>query len=164
MTILRRATWCACIVIGLAGHAAAGPIEDLGARLVGRTGKAELDHRQQGVALRVFGHDIKGGCKGDVRSAEVKLTQASGHLAGDTAQMDVAYEGQYKIMPCGTMDAPQPKRIFGHYIFHITSKPFQKMEVAPGDLAPGFGEDPGREDESNRLALEALKSAVAGAF
>jgi hypothetical protein len=164
MNLLNRAV-CGAMFLALAQAAHAGPIEDLSASLQGRTGTASEDHRQEGVVLRVFGRDVKGGCKGDVRAAKVKITAATGHLTGDTAAMDVAYDGAYEKTSCGgDAGAPETKHLSGHYLFHVTSRPFQKLSIAPGDLAPGFGEVADRDDISNRLAVDAVKAAVASAF
>jgi len=76
-------------VVPLASAAHAGPADDLSASLQGRSGSASLDRRQEGVLLRVFGQDIKGGCKGDVATAKVHITAASGHLSGDTISFDI---------------------------------------------------------------------------
>jgi len=148
-----------------AGGAVAGPIEDLSASLQGRTGEAKVEQRQEKTVLRVFGHDFKGGCSGVGSAAKVKITTATGKLAGDTAAMDVAYDGTYEKTPCSSADgAAETKRLFGHYLFNVTSKPFQKLQVSPGNLAPGFGTASDPQDESNRLAVEAVQSAIAGAF
>jgi len=153
------------LVLMAASAAQAGAVEDLSANLTGRTGKASVDHRQKETVLRVFGKDIEGGCKGDVQSALVRITGATGTLKGDTAAMDVTYEGEYDKDACGSgQSASEKKRLFGHYVFQVTSKPFQKLAVSAGDLAPGFGEIADRDHVSNRLAAEAVRNAVASAF
>jgi len=156
---------CAATSLSLMTNAFAGPIEDLSARLLGHSGVARIDNTQETTVLRVFGRDVKGGCQGDRRSAMVKITQATGMLKGDTAMMDVAYDGQYEKTSCGSdAGAPEMKPLSGHYLFQVTSKPFQPLQVSAGDLAPGFGSVADRSDESNKLAVDALKNAIASAF
>ena len=156
---------CAALSFSLTTSSFAGPIEDLSARLMGRSGTARIDNTQEKTVLRVFGQDVKGSCQGDRRAATVKITTATGTLKGDTAAMDVAYDGSFEKTSCGgDAGAPETKPLSGHYLFQITSKPFQPLEVSPGDLAPGFGSVADRGDESNRLAIEAIKNAIAGAL
>ena len=160
--------WLKCAVGGLAllamaSAAYAGPMEDLSATLQGRKGSASEDGRHSETKLRVFGHDIKGGCKGDVQTADLVITAATGHLSGDTAAMDVTYDGEYVSSPCEKSGTVK-KHIYGHYLFHVTDKPFQKPVIAWGDLAPGIGEVADRDDVSNRQAVDAVKNAIASAF
>jgi hypothetical protein len=161
MMVFKRAV-PALVLLAVASAAEAGPIDDLSASLRDRAGTVSLDRRHSETKLRVFGHDVKGGCTGDLLTAKIRITGASGRLSGDTAAMDVAYEGSFERAVCGA--SSETKRLFGHYLFHVTDKPFQKPVIAWGDLAPGFGESTDPQDEANRLAVEAVKNAVASAF
>jgi hypothetical protein len=153
---------CAALSFALTTNSFAGPIEDLSMRLTGRSGTARIDNTQEKTVLRVFGQDVKGSCQGDRRAATVKITKATGTLKGDTAAMDVAYDGVYEKTSCsGGSGALETKPLSGHYLFPITSKPFQPLQVGAGDLAPGFGSVADYNDESNRLAVEAIKNAIA---
>jgi hypothetical protein len=165
MRTLPLCALCAALSFVLTTSAFAGPIEDLSARLTGRSGTARIDNTQEKTVLRVFGEDVKGSCQGDRRAATVKITKATGTLKGDTAAMDVAYDGSYEKTTCGGDGrAPEMKPLTGHYVFQITSKPFQPLQVSAGDLAPGFGAVADRNDESNRLAVEAIRNAITGAL
>jgi len=160
---MRELAFCGAALLFLATGALAGPVDDLSKSLVGREGKASIDHRQEEVKMRVFGQDIKGGCKGDAETVELHITAANGHLSGDTAAMDASYDGNYTHTHCGSDTTTEKKHVFGHYLFNVTSKPFQKLQVSEGRLA-GIGESADPNDSANKLALEAVKNAVAGAF
>lgn len=145
----------------------AGPVEDLSGVLRGRTGSSSEDRRSDDHGP--FG--IKIGCHGDTLDCTVTITGASGTMSGDTAVMEVTYEGIYRrqgwAIPCQKVSSDlgglEERHVWGRYSFRVTGKAFQKPTLTWGGIS-SFGEVEGATHDSNVFAERAVQNAIATAF
>jgi hypothetical protein len=159
-----RLALLACVLVS---PVFAGPVEDLASVLHGRTGHASEDRRSDDHGP--FG--IKIGCHGDTLDCTVTITGVSGTMSGDTAIMEVTYDGTYQrqgwAIPCQKVSSDlgglEERHVWGTFTFRVTGKAFQKPTLTWGDIS-AFGEVEGATHDSNVFAERAVQSAIATAF